>query len=194
MVDSVVTDRESLLVELVDESGTTIGSCSVSRAHQPPGQPHRAFSVLLFDESGRILLQRRAAVKTRFPSRWSNACCGHPAPGQTIAQGAALRLVDELGITVALTEVGVYRYRAEDLATDRVEDEWDHVLVGIVVGETIQPNPAEVSEYAWVEPVDLDAALIASPQNYTPWLVGVLAAAASPKARVSEGGVWVGPT
>nr|WP_281423545.1 NUDIX domain-containing protein [Nocardia tengchongensis] len=77
MVENVVVDRESLLVELVDETGVTIGSCPVSRAHHPPGQPHRAFSVLLFDTAGRVLLQRRAAVKTRFPSRWSNACCGH---------------------------------------------------------------------------------------------------------------------
>ncbi|MFD6351523.1 isopentenyl-diphosphate Delta-isomerase [Nocardia tengchongensis] len=177
MVENVVVDRESLLVELVDETGVTIGSCSVSRAHHPPGQPHRAFSVLLFDTAGRVLLQRRAAVKTRFPSRWSNACCGHPAPEQTVAQGAGIRLVDELGMRVALNEVGVYRYRAVDPATDRVEDEWDHVLVGMVTDQTVRPNPAEVSEFAWVELNELRADLVAAPHRYTPWLGGVLSTA-----------------
>jgi isopentenyl-diphosphate Delta-isomerase len=176
-VDHVAVDRDTLLVELVDESGATIGSCPASEAHQPPGRPHRAFSVLLFNEAGRTLLQRRASVKTRFPSRWSNTCCGHPTLGQRVAEAAEMRLVDEFGIKAALNEVGVYRYRAQDPATHRVEDEWDHVLVAIVVDETVRPNPAEVSKYAWVQPAVLRADLAASPQKYTPWLAGVLAAA-----------------
>lgn len=64
-----LTDREALPVELVDDAGHAIGACPVSQAHQPPGLLHRAFSVLLFDATGRVLLQQRAAVKTRFP--WS---------------------------------------------------------------------------------------------------------------------------
>jgi isopentenyl-diphosphate delta-isomerase len=39
---------------------------------------HRAFSVFLFDEQGRLLLQRRAASKITFPLYWTNTCCSHP--------------------------------------------------------------------------------------------------------------------
>ena len=39
--------------------------------------------MFLRDADGRVLLQQRAAVKTRFPLRWANTCCGHPAPGDT---------------------------------------------------------------------------------------------------------------
>jgi isopentenyl-diphosphate delta-isomerase len=39
---------------------------------------HRAFSVFLFDEQGRLLLQRRAPTKVTFPSCWTNTCCSHP--------------------------------------------------------------------------------------------------------------------
>ena len=49
---------------------------------------HRAFSVLLFDDDGRTLLQQRAAVKSRFPSRWANTCCGHPGPGEPVVEAA----------------------------------------------------------------------------------------------------------
>lgn len=172
-----MVDREGLLVELVDERGEPVGSGTVAEAHAPPGRRHRAFSVVLYDRAGRTLLQRRASSKTRFPSRWSNACCGHPSPGEEVAAAAAARLSTELGLTTPLTEVGVFAYRARDPATGLVEHEWDHVLVGMVDDQQPAPDPDEVSEYAWVAPDRLKAELAADPDAYTPWLSGVLATA-----------------
>eukprot|EP00959_Pyramimonas_sp_CCMP1952_P004393 92219-Pyramimonas_sp.AAC.1 len=48
---------------------------------QPKGILHRAFSVMLFDADGRMLLQQRAASKITFPSVWTNTCCSHPLHG-----------------------------------------------------------------------------------------------------------------
>ncbi|WP_433201268.1 isopentenyl-diphosphate Delta-isomerase [Nocardia sp. CA-107356] len=175
MTTEIRADREALLVELVDEHGLAIGARSVAEAHRPPGQLHRAFSVLLYDLSGRVLLQRRAAVKTRFPQRWSNTCCGHPAPGQDPADAAVIRLKEELSLTAPeLTEAGIYRYRAADPRGDQVEHEWDHVLVGVLSGGAPRPDPAEVSECAWVDPVELLGHISAAPDSFTPWLFGVL--------------------
>lgn len=50
-------------------------------ARQPRGLLHRAFSVFLFDEQGRLLLQQRAASKITFPDVWTNTCCSHPLSG-----------------------------------------------------------------------------------------------------------------
>nr|WP_040747929.1 isopentenyl-diphosphate Delta-isomerase [Nocardia transvalensis] len=161
-------------VELVDERGRAVGACPVSEAHAAPGRLHRAFSVLLFDADGRVLLQQRAAVKTRFPLLWTNTCCGHPAPGAAAADAAVDRLVEELGIRAALTEVGAFTYRAGDPATGRVEHEWDHVLIGRFDGVPPRPDPAEIADYAWVWPADLADAMAADPDRYTPWLSGVL--------------------
>ncbi|WP_433579295.1 isopentenyl-diphosphate Delta-isomerase [Nocardia brasiliensis] len=172
--DQPLTDREALLVELVDDAGHAVGTCSVALAHQAPGRLHRAFSVLLYDADGRVLLQQRAAVKTRFPAQWANTCCGHPAPGEPVEAGAAVRLAEEMGLATALTEVGVYRYHAEDSATGRVEFEWDHVLVGKLTAGAPHPDPAEVADYAWIHPDTLRERLIADPGSYTPWLAGVL--------------------
>ncbi|WP_433193144.1 isopentenyl-diphosphate Delta-isomerase [Nocardia sp. CA-107356] len=174
-----ITDRETLPVELVDEAGRAVGACPVAQAHTAPGLLHRAFSVLLFDEAGRVLLQQRAAVKTRFPLLWANTCCGHPAPDEPVAAAAAVRLAEELGLATTLTEVGIFRYHAQDSATGRVEHEWDHVLIGRLDTEFLQtavprPDPAEVADYAWIQPDALRDAIADHPETYTPWLLGVL--------------------
>lgn len=164
-------------VELVDDTGQPTGSSTVDDAHRAPGRLHRAFSVLLLDQHGRLLLQRRSAQKTRFPLRWANACCGHPAPGEPVTVAAARRVDEELSIVdVPLWKLGVYVYRAEDPDTGRVEHEYDHVLLGrIPADEFIAPDPAEVDELRWVAPAALSDELAAEPDRFAPWLAGVLA-------------------
>lgn len=176
-----MTDREQLLVELVDEHGQAQGATTVAEAHTPPGRLHRAFSVLLYDRSGRALLQQRASGKTRFASRWSNTCCGHPPPGADVSTAAADRLAAELGLAASLREAGVFTYRAADPGSGRVEHEWDHVLVGTLSGDTpVRPEPSEVSAWAWIAPERLRRSLAAEPDRYTPWLAQVL--------RIGHGG------
>ncbi|MGX6604415.1 isopentenyl-diphosphate Delta-isomerase [Micromonosporaceae bacterium Da 78-11] len=167
--------RESHLVELVDADGSPTGSATVAEAHREPGQLHRAFSVFLRDPDGRVLLQQRAAVKTRFPLRWANTCCGHPEPGESLTVAAARRLAEELGVTgMPLAEVGVYSYYAEDPATGRVEYEYDHVLLGdLPAGVRPQPDPDEVADYRWVEVPTLLDEVERNPRAYAPWLAGV---------------------
>jgi isopentenyl-diphosphate delta-isomerase len=184
---AAAVDREQLLVELVDRAGHAIGACPVREAHTAPGRLHRAFSVLLYDPAGRVLLQQRAAVKTRFALRWSNTCCGHPAPGEDLVTAATRRLADELGITAAqitpLAEAGVHRYRAEDAATRRVEYEWDHVLVATLAGGAPAPDASEVRAVRWARPGAVRGEITAQPDEFTPWLAGVLGVAseASPE-------------
>ncbi|SCE85102.1 isopentenyl-diphosphate delta-isomerase [Micromonospora coriariae] len=171
-----MSNREEHLVELVDDAGRARGEITVAAAHQPPGHLHRAFSVLLVDPDGQVLLQRRAAVKTRFPLRWANSCCGHPQPGEPLAEAANRRLREELGTgPVELTEVGVYVYYAEDPATGRVEFEYDHVLRGeFRPAAPLLPDPDEVAELRWADPAALEAELDRDPRSYAPWLGGVV--------------------
>ncbi|HEY2948605.1 MAG TPA: isopentenyl-diphosphate Delta-isomerase [Micromonosporaceae bacterium] len=171
-----MTGREGHLVELVGPDGRPLGACTVAEAHSEPGRLHRAFSVLLVDPQGRTLLQRRSAEKTRFPLRWANACCGHPAPGESPVTAAGRRLAEEIGLrSVPLTEIGVYAYRAADPASGRVEHEYDHVLLGAVgAAAAFDPDPTEVAELRWIAPDELRRALATDPDSYAPWLGGVL--------------------
>ncbi|MBO3744122.1 isopentenyl-diphosphate Delta-isomerase [Actinoplanes flavus] len=181
--------READLVELVDEHGTVTGSATVLDAHESPGLLHRAFSVFLRDPSGRVLLQQRAAAKTRFPLRWGNTCCGHPRPGEEPTIAAGKRLAEELGVEpVPFTEVGVYVYFAEDPVTGRVEREYDHVLLGDVpAGLEFRPDPAEVARLRWITVEDLLRDVRVAPESYAPWLGGVTERLASHLLAAPEG-------
>jgi isopentenyl-diphosphate Delta-isomerase len=168
--------REDHIVELVDPTGQPIGSSTVDVAHRAPGRLHRAFSVILVDDAGRLLLQQRSAVKTRFALRWANACCGHPRPAEPVTAAAERRLAEELGVVaVPLTEVGVHVYHAVDATTGRVEHEYDHVLFGRLDPTTpVHPDPDEVATVTWVSPGQLVTELSVHADRFAPWLGGVV--------------------
>lgn len=163
------------LVELIDDAGRSVGTCRKLEAHVPPGRLHRAFSVFLFDDAGRILLQRRADAKYHFAGRWSNACCSHPAPGADVSRAASERLKAELGIVTDLEHVASFRYRASDPVSRLVEHEEDTVFVGYIPRQvTVEPDPAEVAAVRFLELDELSAEIERSPAEFTPWLAGAL--------------------
>ena len=158
------TDDE---VVLVDRGDAAIGVASKLEAHRR-GQLHRAVSVVLFDDSGRLLLQRRAEGKYHSAGLWSNTCCGHPRPGESVGDAARRRLGDELGIEgCGLTRVADFLYFAE-LEGGLVEHELDHVLIGRWNGAAT-PDPGEVAETRWIDRDVLFEELVRAPDRYTAW-------------------------
>ncbi|MFD9791030.1 isopentenyl-diphosphate Delta-isomerase [Streptomyces sp. NPDC059070] len=166
---------EEILLELVDESGNTIGTAEKLSAHQAPGRLHRAFSVFLFDPSGKLLLQRRALGKYHSPGVWSNTCCGHPYPGESPFAAAARRTHEELGISPSLlAEAGTVRYNHPDPESGLVEQEYNHLFVGLVQAP-VKPDPEEVYETAFVSPQELTA--LRDRATFSAWFMTVLDAA-----------------
>ncbi|MFJ2114231.1 MULTISPECIES: isopentenyl-diphosphate Delta-isomerase [unclassified Streptomyces] len=167
--------QETIMLELVDENGNTIGTAEKLLAHQPPGRLHRAFSVFLFDERGRLLLQRRALGKYHSPGVWSNTCCGHPYPGEAPFAAAARRTHEELGISPSLlAEAGTVRYNHPDPASGLVEQEYNHLFVGLAQSAPL-PDPEEVDETAFVTPAELAERHARAP--FSAWFMTVLDAA-----------------
>jgi isopentenyl-diphosphate Delta-isomerase len=166
---------DAILLELVDESGVTIGTAEKLDAHQPPGRLHRAFSVFLFDERGRLLLQQRASGKYHSPGVWSNTCCGHPYPGEAPFAAAARRTYEELGVSPSLlAEAGTVRYNHPDPASGLVEQEYNHLFVGLV-RTTLRPDAKEVGATAFVTPGEL--AERHAKDTFSAWFLTVLDAA-----------------
>ena len=153
-------------VIVVNASDEELGREEKLQAHRTPVL-HRAFSVFVLDDRGAMLLQRRAAGKYHSAGLWSNACCSHPFPGESAADAVSRRLREEMGVTVPLTPLLRYTYRAE-LENGLIEHELDHVFVGRFDGIP-SPNPAEVSEWRWIAPDALDAEMALAPGNFTAW-------------------------
>ncbi|MEW2271356.1 isopentenyl-diphosphate Delta-isomerase [Streptomyces sp. SID685] len=166
---------QAILLELVDEKGVTIGTAEKLAAHQAPGQLHRAFSVFLFDEQGRLLLQQRALGKYHSPGVWSNTCCGHPYPGEAPFAAAARRTYEELGVSPSLlAEAGTVRYNHPDPASGLVEQEFNHLFVGLVQ-TPLAPDPEEVAGTAFVTAQEL--AERHARDTFSAWFMTVLDAA-----------------
>ncbi|MEU2560514.1 isopentenyl-diphosphate Delta-isomerase [Streptomyces longispororuber] len=166
---------ETILLELVDEGGRTIGTAEKLAAHQAPGQLHRAFSVFLFDEQGRLLLQQRALGKYHSPGVWSNTCCGHPYPGEAPFAAAARRTFEELGVSPSLlAAAGTVRYNHPDPDSGLVEQEYNHLFVGMVQA-ALRPDPEEVGGTAFVTAEELAERHAREP--FSAWFMTVLDAA-----------------
>ncbi|MCT2591711.1 isopentenyl-diphosphate Delta-isomerase [Streptomyces sp. N2-109] len=164
-----------IMLELVDEDGRTIGTEEKLAAHIAPGRLHRAFSVFLFDESGRLLLQRRALGKYHSPGVWSNTCCGHPYPGEPPFVAAARRVGEELGVAPALLRAGgTVRYNHPDPASGLVEQEFNHLFAGLVT-DAPRPDPDEIAETSFVTPAELEKLHADGP--FSTWFMTVLDAA-----------------
>jgi isopentenyl-diphosphate delta-isomerase len=153
-------------VVLVDEHNREVGLMEKMEAHHK-GLLHRAFSVFVFNENGELLLQRRAFGKYHSEGLWTNTCCSHPYPGESILEGGKRRLFEEMGFTCELSEVFSFIYKAE-LENGLIEHELDHVLVGFSE-ETPHLNLEEVSAFKWMSVDEIKADMKENPLQYTAW-------------------------
>lgn len=153
-------------VILVNERDEEIGAADKLEAHQL-GLLHRAFSVFIFDEDGRMLLQQRAAQKYHGGLLWTNACCSHPLPGEAVADAAQRRLTEELGFTTEIKKLFHFTYKAA-VENGLTEHEYDHVFVGVYNGE-IKPAREEVADYCYRHMEEINKALTEHPAKFTSW-------------------------
>lgn len=163
------------------------------------GLLHRAFSVFLFNEDGRLLLQQRAQEKITFPDMWTNTCCSHPlcVPSElglsssnaggindlsTAVKGAKVaarrKLFHELGIPESdcptekfdfLTRIH-YKAASGDQSSKWGEHEIDYILILKAKNNiTIEPNLNEVRDFKFVSAEELKEMFTDKLLVFTPW-------------------------
>lgn len=152
---------------LVDARNRAIGHAEKHAAHAG-GRLHRAFSIFLVDREGRLLLQRRHPAKYHSGGLWSNACCGHPRPGENTLAAAKRRLREELGATAPLRFSFLARYRAA-FPNGLTENEIVHVYFALAPSN-LAPNPDEIAGIAWPSLDELRQRIAATPEQYSAWL------------------------
>ncbi|DAC59271.1 MAG TPA: isopentenyl-diphosphate delta-isomerase [Candidatus Poseidoniaceae archaeon] len=172
-------------VILVDEQDSAIGKASKVSAHYQAGLLHRAFSVLLFDTNGKLLLQKRADDKVTFPGVWANSCCSHPLSSDHeseltdalgVKRAAVRKLHQELGIAPSELNIDDFHFITKMMYSSRMNADWiereiDHILI-IQADVTVTLNENEVSEIKWVTQDELQNILAGNVElggEIAPW-------------------------
>lgn len=159
-------DVDSLI--LVDDADREIGSMNKAACHDGRGMLHRAFSLLIFNDAGELLIQRRAPSKRLWPMYWSNSCCSHPRWAETMEAATRRRLYEELGLRCPLHFLFKFQYEAQFDAAG-AERELCSVFIGRS-SESPQINHEEIHSWRWIAPKALQAELSGSEAgHFTPW-------------------------
>ncbi|MFZ0498303.1 MAG: isopentenyl-diphosphate Delta-isomerase [Steroidobacteraceae bacterium] len=157
---------ESLI--LVDEADREVGFLSKERCHEGQGVLHRAFSLLIFNDRGELLLQRRSAAKRLWPHYWSNSCCSHPRQAETMESAIHRRLHEELGLACALQFLFKFQYHAQfdDVGA---EHEVCSVFIGRSTGQ-VSVDHHEIADWRWVSADTLAREMRhEGADGFTPW-------------------------
>lgn len=148
---------------VVDNNDRIIQAGSKEDCHRGNGHLHRAFSLFIFDDRSRLLLQKRAKKKVTFPGLWSNTCCSHPLNDETerteidsmgVRHAAIRRVKEELGVSISLGLVNdikpVTRIHYEARSSEEwIEKEIDHILF-LRANVVCDVNTDEVEQVQWV--------------------------------------------
>lgn len=154
---------------LVDSEDREIGRAEKVSVHLGSGHLHRAFSIFIFDDQERLLVQQRAQDKMLWPGFWSNSCCSHPRPGEDVVSAAQRRLQEELGFSCQLKHLGSFIYSAQfdDIGA---ENELCHVLMGRYNGE-VKPDSAEIQDIQWLTLDEIKKMVAKDSSKWTPWFL-----------------------
>lgn len=175
---------------LVNEEDSKIGEATKLKAHllsENNTFPHRAFSVFLFNDENKMLLQQRSKLKVTFPLLWSNTCCSHPLniksqnKKKNILNAVIKRVDYEMGIKTLLNDYKlidkvIYRANAGKMFE---EFELDYIFITKVNGLRKKDvlttmNTNEVQDVKFLAIKDILKNVKNNPEIYSPWFKMVM--------------------
>ncbi|HSX33201.1 MAG TPA: NUDIX domain-containing protein [Candidatus Saccharimonadales bacterium] len=135
-------------VVIVDEYDREIGHAMLAEVWQN-GWYHRIARVVVEDEDGRILLQKRPQHMKLWPGCWDMSAAGHVDKDVSYEQAAADELNEELGVSDALlTEVAWYK--TNGVENGRILNRFNKVYRTIApAGTRFAFDPEEVDSVRW---------------------------------------------
>ncbi|MGQ4555185.1 NUDIX domain-containing protein [Halobellus sp. GM3] len=138
----------------VDPDDTRTRMVNRLDAHTGDGIRHRAFTCLVFDTEGRILLAQRAPGKRLWDTHWDGTVASHPVEGQSQLDATRQRLEEELGITpeqysdLRVTDKFEYKRYYENAGL-----EWEvcAVLKVTLDDTSLDPDEEEIAGLLWAD-------------------------------------------
>jgi isopentenyldiphosphate isomerase len=152
-------------VDVVDDLNRVIG---VAERRSLFSEKHnfRTVDILLFDNSGRLLLQKLPQSHLRNPGKLGASVAGYLLAGESYSQAAHRKLRAELNLFAHLNF----------LSEVAMLDEGCLKFIGVFVGKVSQ-TPAfdrdEIEDLIYMQPEEVRAETIGSPEKFTPTFLQV---------------------
>ncbi|MBI5390216.1 NUDIX domain-containing protein [Candidatus Woesearchaeota archaeon] len=106
------------ILDVIDRKGNIVGYASKDECHTK-GLPHRIAGVILFNDAGEILVQKRSSNKSMGAGKFDFSAAGHVGKGEPLHQAALRELQEELGVTCPLQEKATllerYQHGSDDM-------------------------------------------------------------------------------
>jgi len=158
-------------VILVDENDNPIGKEEKVKCHLPNGKLHRAFTALIFNNEGKLLLTKRSEGKMLWPNDWDGTVASHPRESETYVSSAERRMPEEIGISCKMNYMNKFEYHVpyKDVGS---ENEICGTLIGTIDNfDESSMIKDEISEIKWINPDELKNELERNRDIYCPWMV-----------------------
>jgi len=158
-------------VILVDQDDNPIGKEEKVKCHLPNGKLHRAFTALIFNGEGKLLLTKRSESKMLWPNDWDGTVASHPRESETYVLSAERRMPEEIGVACKMNYVNKFEYHVpyKDIGS---ENEICGTLIGMVDDfDESSLIKDEISQIKWINPDELKNELEQNNDAYCPWMV-----------------------
>jgi isopentenyldiphosphate isomerase len=119
------------LIDILTSTGEFTGETALkSEAHQN-GLYHQTVHVWFYTDDRKVLLQKRASVKTVFPNLWDVSVAGHIGAGEKISAAAIREIKEEIGITISESDLRKIGLRKDEIVHSNgiLDNEFKHIYV-----------------------------------------------------------------
>ena len=185
---------EDELAVLVDQNDIQVGYRSKRECHEGPGKMHRGIVGALFNDDGKIVLQRRGANVPRWPLYWDTSFAGHVHAGESYEDAFSRKAKHELNVHAQGVKVFSFVYSAR--LGSVYEKEYCVLMIGTMTGD-VAPNREVVDKLRWQTLERIVGELEIQSSDYTPWgaisLCGLLLCA-RPTRGISMRSLYLNPT
>ncbi len=143
-------------LDILDDKGKKTGSTAEYNDVHKNGQIHRTVHVWFINSKKQILVQKRSANKSAYPSLWDISVAGHVSSGETSLEAAKKEVREEVGIELpdqAFTFLATLKQPRTIHNKDFIDDEFNDVYIAACDADisdlTIELK--EVEEVRWLE-------------------------------------------
>jgi isopentenyl-diphosphate delta-isomerase type 1 len=149
------------LLDVVDAGDRVIATATRAVVHRD-GLRHRAAHILLYDDTSRLYLQRRAFSKECSPGCWDTSAAGHLGAGESYATAAQRELEEELGIGGSPLLEPLFKLPAS------VDTGHEFVWVfRTTTTQSVRPDPDEIIDGRWCSEAEVTDWVAREPASFT---------------------------